>query len=210
MRKDLFTALALAGALAIAPAAWGQQATPRGTESQPGYGQQRSEQPAAGQQQRQQATEQQRQQARDQYSQQLTTIDDLKGMDIQTAQGESLGSVDKVVIDTKEGKVAYVVVTTGGLWGIGGEQAVVPWNAFQMRQAQDQDEQVLVLSFQEEQLKNAPEADVEQGINRQQAQQIHQFYGVSPYWEEGSQSQSGQQQQMQQRQQQPQQQQQQP
>lgn len=185
MKKNIvFTAVALAGSLALAPHAWAQQ------YDQQQRSQQRQQQPGyTGQQQkRQQQTNTTQQQSR--YSQQLAAVDDVKDMKIQNAQGEDLGSIDKVVVDTQQGRIAYLVVSTGGLWGLGGEKAIVPWNAFQMRQGRDREaeNQVLVLNLPKEQLKNAPHGDFETVLtDRDQARQVHQFYGVSPYWEEGGQ-----------------------
>ncbi len=145
------------------------------------------------QQQKQQQTGQEQpkmaagQQKQDQYAQQLQNSDDIQGMKIQNQQGEEVGSIDKVVIDTQAGQVAYVVLTSGGFWGIGGEKVVVPWNALKMQpteQAQaGQQGPVLVLNVTKDQLKQAPQGDLKKTLDRNQGREIHQYYGVSPYWE---------------------------
>ena len=138
--------------------------------------------------------QQARQEQKSPYAQQLMTADDLGGAKIQNQQGEEIGSVDKVVLDSKDGQIAYVVVTSGGFWGVGGEKAVIPWKAVQLQQEAGEDEPILTVNVSKEQLMNAPQGDVEEIMDRQQAEQIHQYYGVAPYWEGQQQGQQGQQQ----------------
>ncbi len=222
MKLRFSTILALAGSLILAPYAFSAQEAEQKQDSK-SYSQQQTstsdqqnqtrqkESATAGQQdqsrqQKQTATNQQQ----SRYAQQLLTADKLNGMQIQNQQGEDIGSVDQVILDAKEGKLAYVVVSTGGLWGIGGQKAIVPWNALHLQSEQalqrqtaqqqgqagqqgqtaqqgqaQQGQQVLVLNVQKDQLKNAPQGDLQNVLDRQQGVQIHKFYGVAPYWESG-------------------------
>jgi sporulation protein YlmC with PRC-barrel domain len=135
-----------------------------------------------------------------QVGQKLKKADDLTGMNIQNLQGEELGSIDSLVIDVEQGQVAYVIVSAGGLLGVGGEDRAIPFNALRIDPTQ---EDVLTLDIDQQRFENAPVAEVDQ-LDRQRGQEIHQFYGVSPYWEEsGMQQRSPQQQQQQQPMQQP-------
>jgi sporulation protein YlmC with PRC-barrel domain len=139
-----------------------------------------------------------------QAQQNLKKADDITGMNIHNLQGENLGSIDSLVIDVQQGQIAYVIVSAGGLLGVGGEDRAIPFNALRIDPMQ---EDVLTLDIDQQRFENAPVVDVDQ-LDRQRGQEIHQFYGVSPYWEEsGMQQQRSpvQQQQMQeqQRQQQP-------
>ncbi len=218
MKKQLiFTAVALAGSLALTPAMaqQGQQGQ-QSQENQPKIGQQQDQDQDQQKQQQQSQDQQQAQQGQQgqqgnrelpeqqqsPYARQLANAGDIKGMQIQDTQGNDLGSVDQVIIDTQNGKVAFVVTSTGGFWGIGGKQAIIPWNALRVQQQgqvaqqgqqgqqvaqQGQGQRVLVLNIPKDQLKNAPQGDISKILDRQQAEQISQFYGVAPYWEEGAQ-----------------------
>jgi sporulation protein YlmC with PRC-barrel domain len=133
-------------------------------------------------------------------SQNLKKADDITGMNVHNLQGENLGSIDSVVIDLEQGQVAYAIVSAGGLLGVGGEDRAIPFNALRIDPTQ---EDVLTLDIDQQRFENAPVVDVDQ-LDRQRGQEIHQFYGVSPYWEEsGMQQRSPQQQQQQQQQRQP-------
>jgi sporulation protein YlmC with PRC-barrel domain len=140
----------------------------------------------------------------------LLTADQLSGMTVWSRQGELIGTVDEVILDFQERRVAYVVVTSGGFWGIGGERAIVPWKATSVQWArrltaleQEQwkrqpgvqpgvqgsmrrgfdEEPVLVLDVDREVLMDAPRGAIQDTLDRGQAEQIHRHYGVSPYWQ---------------------------
>jgi sporulation protein YlmC with PRC-barrel domain len=187
MKKTIYIS-ALAAGCSLLFAAGGIAAEQKSQTQQ----QREQERQGYSQQQERQGQQQARQQQQQsQYAQQLMTADDLGGAKIQNRQGEEIGSVDKVVLDSQNGQIAYVVVTSGGFWGVGGEKAVIPWKAVQLQQ--EQDEPVLMVDVTKDQLKNAPQGDIEEITDRRQAEEIHQYYGVAPYWE----GQEGQQQQMQ-------------
>ena len=119
------------------------------------------------------------------FSQQIMSVDELMDLKVQTQEGKEIGSIKEVVLDAKEGKIAYAVVGSGTFMGIFSEdeQIIVPWEALNYQQ--EQQEVVMIINATEQQLRDAPKGDMEQLSDRQQGQQIHDYYGLSPYWEEG-------------------------
>jgi sporulation protein YlmC with PRC-barrel domain len=103
---------------------------------------------------------------------------DLKGSRVQSSDGERLGTVDDLAINLQDGEVSYIIVSSGGFLGIGGDLHPVPPEAVQVRQVDNGLE--LVLKVTEQQWENAPTVERDQIAQlgeQTHGQQIHQFYG---------------------------------
>jgi sporulation protein YlmC with PRC-barrel domain len=76
----------------------------------------------------------------------------LIGMDVKNSQGQGLGEVTELVLDPQDGKIKSVVISTGGVLGIGAKRVAVPWN--QVKPATD--EQAFIVGMTQEELQQAP------------------------------------------------------
>ena len=100
---------------------------------------------------------------------------------VKSPQGEDLGKIEEVMIDMELGRVAYAVLSFGGLWGLGSKWVPVPWDAVALRP----DEKVL-LKIAKDKIDKAPNfesATLPELANRQWGAVIHTYYGYPPYWE---------------------------
>ncbi len=79
----------------------------------------------------------------------------LIGDGIKNPQGDALGDLKEIMLDTTNGKIAYAVVSYGGILGMGDKLFAVPWSAFSI----DHENHKLVLSVSKEKLKDAPGFD---------------------------------------------------
>lgn len=83
----------------------------------------------------------------------------LIGTNIQNSQGESVGEINDLVLDSKTGKIRFVALTYGGFLGVGNKLFAVPFEAFQAKHdpndPNDPNDFVLVLNVTQEQLKGA-------------------------------------------------------
>jgi sporulation protein YlmC with PRC-barrel domain len=82
----------------------------------------------------------------------------LVGASVENTKGESLGTIDDLMIDLHSGKVAYVALSVGGVLGIGDKLFAVPFDA--LRTTHDTNNNIsFVLDVSKQRLENAPGFD---------------------------------------------------
>jgi sporulation protein YlmC with PRC-barrel domain len=79
----------------------------------------------------------------------------LTGDSVKNLQGESLGDLKDIMIDTTTGSIAYGVLSFGGILGMGEKLFAVPWSALQV----DGQNEQLLLNVAKDRLKDAPGFD---------------------------------------------------
>jgi sporulation protein YlmC with PRC-barrel domain len=112
----------------------------------------------------------------------LMTASTLEGDEVVNREGEKLGRIDEIMIDVPSGRVAYVVMSTGGFLGIGDKLFAVPFNALSL----DTHNKCFVLDAARERIEQAPGFDKDHWPEMADAswgQQVHGYYGTRPYWE---------------------------
>lgn len=113
----------------------------------------------------------------------IMAADTLEGDKVMNPQGEDLGDIEHIMIDVPSGRVAYAVLSFGGLFGIGDKLFAIPWSALQL----DTDNKCFVLSTPKEKLKQAQGFDQDHWpsmADQRWAVGLHEFYSARPYWEE--------------------------
>lgn len=76
----------------------------------------------------------------------------LLGSDVRNVQDKSLGKVSDLLIDLSRGVVRYVIVESGGAFGVGGKLFAFPLRDFGAGRRSDE----VVLNIDEQKLKSAP------------------------------------------------------
>jgi sporulation protein YlmC with PRC-barrel domain len=56
----------------------------------------------------------------------------LRDMQVKDQQGNTLGEIERVMFDTEDGRVAYVVLDFDGWFDIGGRHVAAPWEALKL------------------------------------------------------------------------------
>lgn len=113
---------------------------------------------------------------------QVMAADSLQGDRVVNTRGEVLGDILDIMIDVPSGRVAYVVLSFGGVMGIGDKLFAIPWSALTL----DADRKCFVLDIELERLKRAPGFDRHHWPSMADpgwASQVHSFYEQRPYWE---------------------------
>lgn len=106
----------------------------------------------------------------------------LMGLNIQNAQGDSLGEINDLVINANTGKIRYAAVTYGGFLGMGDKLFAVPFEAFKVQvDPEDRDDYVMILNITQQQLEGQQGFDQDTWPNmadRQWAMDLDKRYGV--------------------------------
>src|SRR5437868_14846226 len=61
------------------------------------------------------------------HSHSLIASDRVEGTPVRRANGEKIGTVQRLMIDKLSGNVAYAVLNFGGFLGLGQKHAPIPW-----------------------------------------------------------------------------------
>jgi sporulation protein YlmC with PRC-barrel domain len=84
----------------------------------------------------------------------------LKGLNVRNANGETIGSIDDLVISLTDGKVNYVAMSVGGVLGIGDKLFAIPFR--ELKFTHGKEEMYFVLDISKEKLDQAPGFDKSQ------------------------------------------------
>jgi hypothetical protein len=111
----------------------------------------------------------------------LIGSDKVEGTDVYSAGGESIGSIERIMIDKISGKVAYAVMSFGGFMGIGEDYYPVPWSQL----TYDTNLGGYRTNITREQLDRAPKYSESTGWNwsRENERRVYDYYRATPYWE---------------------------
>jgi sporulation protein YlmC with PRC-barrel domain len=103
-------------------------------------------------------------------------IGKVEGMDVYRPDGERIGSIESIMIDKRNGKIAYAVMSFGGFLGIGEEFFPIPWELFRYMPQEDAFE----LDITAETLTNAPKFTDESAYDwsRAEGRRIDEHYGT--------------------------------
>lgn len=110
----------------------------------------------------------------------LMGADTLIGNDVYNHNEEDLGDIKEIMLDVRNGRVSYAVLSFGGFLGMGEKLFAVPWNALTL----DTINKRFVLNVEKERLENAPGFDKDSWPNMADeswATEIHSFYGTKPF-----------------------------
>ncbi len=111
----------------------------------------------------------------------LLSVSTLSGNKVINAREEDLGKIEDFVIDTAAGKVAYAILSFGGLMGVGDKLFAIPWNTMDL----NTDRHAFVFNVDKDRLKNAP--SFERGswpdiTSWDWGRNVYGYYGLQPYW----------------------------
>jgi len=111
----------------------------------------------------------------------LIESDRVEGTSVYDPEGNSIGSIKRLMIEKLSGKVAYAVMAFGGFLGMGEEEHTIPWNKL----TYDTSLGGYRTDITKEQLKGAPtfyrDRDYD-WTDRRRESELHDHYGAPYYW----------------------------
>ena len=113
---------------------------------------------------------------------QVLSSSSIVGTNVQNSAREDLGEIKDLMIDLSGGRIAYAVLSFGGILGMGDKLFAIPWEAFQVVQ----EEEILILNVAKEKLEQAPGFDKDNWPDMADVtwgKSIHSYYGYDPYWD---------------------------
>jgi len=111
----------------------------------------------------------------------VMSADTLQGDPVLNEAGEDLGEITDIMIDVPTGRVAYAVLSVGGVLGIGDKLFAIPWSALRL----DTQNKCFRLDVQKERLEQAPGFDKDHWpsmADETWAEHVHSYYNARPYW----------------------------
>jgi len=111
----------------------------------------------------------------------LIASDKVEGASVVFPDGDTIGEIERVMIDKRSGKVAYAVMSFGGILGMGESYYPLPWDMLGYNEALDGYE----VDITEERLRGAPSYSGDDEFdrsNRDWGTRVHDYYGSRPYW----------------------------
>ena len=107
----------------------------------------------------------------------------IKGDKVVNRAEDNIGKIEELMIDLEDGRVAYAVVSHGGLLGIGSKLFAIPWQALKLRLH----EHAFLLEIPKETLDKAEGFDKDRWpLTRDELSRSYTYYGYQPYWQKGA------------------------
>lgn len=112
---------------------------------------------------------------------QVMAADTLEGDSVRNEAGEKLGEITDIMLDVPTGRVAYAVMSVGGVLGMGNKLFAIPWSALRL----DPEDKCFRLDVAKDRLDEAPGFDKDHWptmADQRWAEDVHSFYHARPYW----------------------------
>lgn len=107
----------------------------------------------------------------------------ITGDKVENSQGDNLGHIEDLMIDLTSGRVAYAVLSFGGVLGLGDKLFAIPMEALAVKP----EEKCFILNVSKEKLENAPGFDKDHWpdmADRKWADSVYKHYGYRPHWDQ--------------------------
>lgn len=110
----------------------------------------------------------------------LIASDRVEGTKVFGTDERQIGSIERLIIEKRSGRVSYAVMSFGGFLGIGEDHYPIPW----AKLSYDERLGGYRTDLTKDQVENAPKYrdDEDYEWDRENGRRLADYYGVSPYW----------------------------
>ena len=110
----------------------------------------------------------------------LIASDKVEGTKVYDPNGEHIGSIERILVEKRSGKVSYAVLSFGGFLGMGHDHYPLPWSKLNY----DEELGGYRVDVSKQQLEGAPRYDREDDDywTAENGRRVYDYYGVAPYW----------------------------
>ena len=108
----------------------------------------------------------------------LMSASTLRGDDVKNNQGENLGEVKEIMLDTENNRVAYYVLSFGGVFGVGDKLFAIPPEAMKL----NTNDNCFILNIDKDRLKKAEGFDKDHWPDMADPtfrSNLYQHYGIT-------------------------------
>lgn len=111
----------------------------------------------------------------------LIASDRVEGTAVRRPSGETIGTIQRLMIDKVSGNVAYAVLRFGGFLGLGEKHLPIPWAKLTF----DPSMNAYQVNISDDEFAKAPSYAADKEFDwgdRTQERQVHDYYKTRPYW----------------------------
>jgi sporulation protein YlmC with PRC-barrel domain len=115
----------------------------------------------------------------EEHGRRVVAASKLDGDTIYSADGKDVGKMKEIMLDMHSGRIAYVVLSSGGFLGMGDKLLAIPWHVLTL----DSKQKCFKLSISSEKIKNAPDFDKDSWpsmADHAWATSVREYYGIEP------------------------------
>jgi sporulation protein YlmC with PRC-barrel domain len=109
----------------------------------------------------------------------------LDGNKVISADGEDVGKISDIMLDVRNGRIAYAVLSEGGFLGMGSTLHAIPWTALTL----DTSEKCFRVDIAAQRIKDDSGFDKDHWPSMADTTWgagVHQYYNRRPYWDASS------------------------
>jgi len=107
----------------------------------------------------------------------------IRGEKVFNRDGDHIGKIEDIMSDLQDGRIAYAVISHGGILGLGSKHIPIPWQALSLRSRDN----AFVVDLPKEALDKAEGLDKDKWpVTREELSKTFSYYKYQPYWQTGA------------------------